>query len=150
MILALDLGSTVTGFAVGQAFTVHGSGYWNIKSSRYEDLGVRPVRLKRHLERMHALWNFHEIAYEAVKFSSTTYSSQLYGVMWGTMMVFAKEHDIPYVGVDISSWKKELVGRGNASKEDVRLEVNRRTGKQVDVHDESDAIGVLIYQFIRG
>lgn len=148
MILALDLGSTITGFAIGEAFAIHASGYWHIKCSRYDDIGMRPLRLKRSLERMHMLWPITEIAYEAIKFSSTTYSSQMWGMMSGAMFIFAKERNLPYAGVDIGAWKKQSCGRGNASKEDVRKAVNRITGKRIDCQDEADAVAILLYRFV--
>ncbi len=47
--------------------------------------------------------------------------------------------------MDVRVIRKWLLGRGNATKEEVRLEVQKRLNRNIDSLDESDAIALCFY-----
>lgn len=149
MILALDLGSTITGWAVGHGMTIVGHGAWYLKPSRFDDYGMRAVRMQNELKNVAKRYFIREVVFERIDFrgaKSSVNEAQLYGLIYGTMALWCKNSLLPFYGVPPNIWKKQVIGKGNASKAEVKTTVERIIHATVDEQDEADAIAILLWR----
>jgi Holliday junction resolvasome RuvABC endonuclease subunit len=66
----------------------------------------------------------------------------------GAVMAFLAEQSIPVELVNVKHWKKELIGNGNASKEDIAMWLSSTHpvySAQCDDQDQRDATCVALY-----
>lgn len=52
---------------------------------------------------------------------------------------------IPYFIIDNKSWKKDVLGNGNASKEDIMRFAKVKWGDEIKTQDEADAACIAMY-----
>lgn len=139
-ILAVDLGTT-TGFAVGSSGHLV-SGTWNLKPSRYDGGGMRFVKFRTRLDEIRGAYGLTHVLYEEVRRHASTDSSHVYGGLMATLTAWCEEHSIPYEGLPVGEIKKAFTGKGNATKELMIAEAQRRGFQPVD-DNEADAIAIF-------
>jgi Holliday junction resolvasome RuvABC endonuclease subunit len=142
MILSLDLGTT-TGWATGAAGILV-SGVWNLKGSRYEGGGMRFLRFHGFLVGVHLQSRVSKVVYEEVRRHAGTDAAHVYGGLQAVLTSWAEEGGIPYESVPVGTIKKFWTGKGNANKEAMVAEAERR-GIEVSGHDEADAVALLTW-----
>ncbi len=69
-------------------------------------------------------------------------AAHVYGGLVATLTAWCEHHGIPYAGVPVGTWKRDLTGKGNADKAAVMAAV-RELGYAPETQDEADALGVL-------
>lgn len=145
VLLALDLGSS-TGWAFCHSGGSIFSGSWDFKPKRFEGGGMRYLRFRRMLDEFAGGNEVQAVYFEEVRRHLGTDAAHIYGGLMATLETWCEEKQLPYQGVPIGVWKRELPGlrKGNASKEQVLTAV-RALGYSPTSHDEADAIGVLLH-----
>ena len=139
-ILALDLGTTTGWALLAEGKVISGS--FDMRPRHNENVGIRFLRFRKEF-----LSNFRavrEVYFEEVRRHEGTHAAHIYGGLWATLCAWCDENSIPYKGVEVSSWKKLITGKGNASKEVVMDAMLARGYKPFD-HNESDALAILSY-----
>lgn len=82
------------------------------------------------------------VAYEEVM-TRNKYHAELHFGMVGVLAALCYEWQVPLVGVNTMTMKKQVAGRGNATKLDMMAEVTRRYPNIDDLtHDMADAVAV--------
>lgn len=75
--------------------------------------------------------------------------AMLMGGSFGVIGTAMFSHDVEVIGVPVNTWKKEVVGKGNASKDQVREAVYNAYYPGVAVgemtQDECDALAIMDY-----
>lgn len=147
MKLALDLGTT-TGFAWSAAKGALVSGTWDFKPKKYEGAGMRYLKFKQALDRLHARLPIEVIWFEAVRRHAGTDAAHVYGGLMGHLESWceAQEPKVPYEGVPVGTIKKSWTGNGAAKKDAMIAEAVRR-GFEPDDDNEADAIALLACQY---
>jgi crossover junction endodeoxyribonuclease RuvC len=138
-ILALDLGTTC-GYAAGPRPIV--SGTWNLKPGRFDGGGMRFVKFKARLAEVCDAWGVQRVAFEEVRKHAGTDAAHVYGGLMATLTAFCEEKKIPYEGIPVGEIKKFWTGRGNAKKEVMIAEAERR-GFHPSDDNEADALAIL-------
>jgi len=139
-ILALDLG-TNTGFATGEAGHMI-SGDWNLKPGRYDGGGMRFVKFRARLDEIRIACGTTHVFFEEVRRHRGTDAAHVYGGLLATLTAWCEEREIPYEGLPVGEIKREWTGSGNASKEAMIAEAERR-GFAPKGDDEADAIAIF-------
>lgn len=145
-VLAIDPG-TQLGWALMDDKVVH-YGTLNFAPRRFEGGGMRFLRFKRWLTDMNGTIegssrSLGEIVFEEVRGHKGTDAAQIYGGFIATLSAWCEAHEIPYRAIPVGEWKKNLTGKGNASKDLVKKTV-LALGYPVETFDEADAIGILL------
>lgn len=140
MKLALDLG-TRTGFAYGNAGAVV-SGVWDFRTSRHEGAGMRYLRFAKALGDLHRSHGIDEAAFEEVRRHRGTTAAHVYGGFMGTLLAFCDDNGVPYRSVPVGEIKKHWTGKGNADKEAMVREAERRGHTPAD-DNEADALALF-------
>lgn len=142
MRLAIDLG-TNTGFAystdTGTAIII---GSWNFKPGRHESEGVRYLKFRRELEKLHETVPITSVYFEAVERHAGTIAAHVYGGLRATLLTWCELSKISYEGVPVGAIKKFWTGSGNAGKPAMIAEAVDR-GYEVDNDNEADAVALL-------
>jgi Holliday junction resolvasome RuvABC endonuclease subunit len=139
-ILALDLGTT-TGWALSTG-TVKLSGIWSLKPGRFDGGGMRFVRFKANLDKLHAASPIDKVYFEEVRRHAGTDAAHVYGGLMGILTAWCEEKMIPYEGVPVGTIKKHATGKGNADKvQMIKAMVDR--GYSPVTSDEADALALL-------
>lgn len=139
-LLNLDLG-TKTGFAIGSASHMV-SGTWNLKPSRWDGGGMVFVKFRQRLEEVRTAYGVTHVFYEEVRRHAGTDAAHRYGGLLATLTAWCEENKIPYQGVPVGTIKKNFTGNGNASKELMIAECERRGFVPKD-DNEADAIALM-------
>ena len=63
----------------------------------------------------------------------------------GGVRVVLQEHSIPYILVDNRSWKKNIIGKGNAKKEDIKNFAIEKWGEVFTEQDFADAACIALW-----
>ena len=63
----------------------------------------------------------------------------------GGVRVVLQEHSIPHILVDNRSWKKDVVGKGNAKKEDIKAFAISKWGEVFSEQDFADAACIALW-----
>ena len=84
------------------------------------------------------------IHYEEVRRHAGTDASHVYGGLLATLTAWCEEHDIPYGGVPVGTWKRHACGKGNADKAAVIAAMRARGFEPAD-DNEADAIAILLW-----
>lgn len=111
-ILALDLGTT-TGWAYCSDLPIWRYGKWKLAPKKHEDSGMRLVKLQQSLDDFSCL---DLIVYEEVSFAQKGSAAVVYGELLGTLKLWAKAHNVRYVGVHVGTIKRHATGKGNVGK----------------------------------
>ena len=141
-VLALDPG-TLCGFAVSDNGRII-SGMWDLSPQREESPGFRYVKLERHLRLLLEEGRPDVVVYELVERHQGTSAAHVYGAIVGIFQKFCAENNIPYKAVPNKTWKKVVVGNGNAKKEAI-FECAKRLWPEITTQDEADARCILKY-----
>ena len=141
--LALDLG-TATGWAFKSADGVINSGVWDFRPRRFEGGGMRYLRFRQMLDQFAKdAGELGLIAFEEVRRHQGVDAAHVYGGLMATLTAWCESHSIPYCGISIGTWKKNIPGlKGNASKQQV-MDAITALGFKPASYDEADALGVL-------
>jgi len=67
----------------------------------------------------------------------------------GVLELYAQLHGIPYASVGSRENKRHATGRGHASKDEMVAAMSEKYGREIDTHDEADAIAVGLYAMER-
>lgn len=135
-ILALDP-ATHTGWALSADGMVH-SGTWDLSPRRGDGAGMRFLRLCWKLDEMLFRHAPLHIVYEfAGHFKSLAAGDVLRGLM-AHIQSWCETHNVPCEGYAPSSIKKWATGKGNANKDAMLAEAQRRWPDITD-HNEADA-----------
>lgn len=142
-VLALDLG-TQTGWAVQSAAGVVSHGTENFDRGRFSGGGIRFLRFEEWLGQMVATAGIGRVVFEEVRGHRGTDAAHVYGGMLAILTAYCEKHAVPYEGVGVGVWKKNLLGKGNAGKPAVVAGV-KALGYWPSTEDEADAIGILTW-----
>lgn len=138
MLLALDI-ATKTGWRTKTA-----SGAWDLSPKRDESKGMRLIRFKSKLVEICNLEAIKVIAYErpgGIHKASMMVQSELHGIL----KCYCEENNIDYIAFSSKEIKKYATGNGNASKQMMVEEAEKRKGDKVEDDNEADAY--LIYDY---
>jgi len=83
-------------------------------------------------------------------YAYSRFSRSVYGLgeLGGVIRYLLSTNNICFEVVNIKTWKKEIIGNGNASKEDIASFVEKQEGKPVSfrlTQDEKDAYCIALY-----
>ena len=123
------------------------SGSISLKPRSYEGGGMRFLKFTRSLAEICGIEKgllVDSIYFEEIKSHKGSAAAHVWGGFFAHLSVFGETHSIPYQGVSVSTIKKHVTGRGNASKDDVIAGV-RRLGFSPCDDNEADAIALLRY-----
>lgn len=147
MRLAIDLGTT-TGFAYstdkGDAIII---GSWNFKPGRHESEGVRYLKFRRELEKLHEAVPITAVWFEAVERHAGTIAAHVYGGLRATLLTWCETNRISYEGVPVGAIKKFWTGKGNADKA-MMVEEAMRLGHEVADDNEADAVALVHWSLL--
>lgn len=141
-ILAIDPG-TLCGWALssdGQRT----SGVWDLTPQREESPGFRYLRLERFLRILSQDSLPTIVVYELVERHAGTSAAHVYGAIVGIIQKYCAENKIPYKAIPNKTWKKIIVGNGNAKKEQI-LEYAKKRWPEITFQDQADAVCILQY-----
>jgi len=144
-ILSLDL-ATTTGYAILRAdgSIVHGE--QSFAGHPREGEGARFLKFQMWLVREIAqpYPDLERIVYEKVigVGPSQAFAAQIHGGFRALMLMFADIRRIPCDGFNVTTVKKQFVGSGKATKDDVMAQC-RSLGFKVQNHNEADALAIL-------
>ena len=144
MILALDLGTT-TGWASASEGGIQ-SGVQSFKNDRFSGGGMRYLKFERWLN---SLVEPDQVIFEEVRRHRGTDAAHVYGGLMAVLTKWCESREIPYQGVPVGTIKKSFTGNGNASKQMMITECEKRGYKPKD-DNEADAIGLLHYWLDEG
>ena len=143
-VLALDLG-TRTGWAYrdkpGQSCS---SGYVDFKNSRFEGGGMRFLKFRRWLNENWLDTKPAQIYLEEVASHKGIAAAHVYGGLLAILTVWCEEHSVPYQGIPVGTIKKHLTGKGNAKKDQMIAEIQKKGYYSVTDDNEADAIAILL------
>ncbi len=145
-VIGVDPGSRVTGFGVleltGSTYRVVDSGTLEPKD---EALADRVTRIHLAFETLLALHQPDAVALEDVFYEKNVASVIKLAYARAAIFIAARSHDVPVFDYSASQIKKALVGKGQATKEQVYQMVRVLTGVgDVRRLDQSDAIAVAV------
>ncbi|WP_375680414.1 MULTISPECIES: crossover junction endodeoxyribonuclease RuvC [unclassified Bartonella] len=141
-ILCFDLG-TKMGWAIRGASGDMFSGTVNFQSRRFEGGGMRYLRFKQWLSEIkHTAGDIDAVYFEEVRRHKGTDAAHVYGGLLATLTAWCEQHQIPYEGIPVSTIKKAMTGKGNASKEEM-IEAMCLKGYKPCDDNEADALAIL-------
>jgi len=139
-VLAIDLGNSF-GFAIKQDATI--SSGWLKLSNNAKNHGKKFYLFSCWLREQDNL-GIEKVYYEDVKNHAGVYAAHSYGGFLAILQVWAHKRNIPCIGVGVGQLKKLWTGKGNATKEMMIAEANKR-GFDTDNDNCADAIALLHY-----
>lgn len=146
-ILALDLG-TKTGWAIHKRDGAITSGTQSFAPKRFDGGGVRYLNFKRWLTEMkNTAGGFDYVQFEEVRRHAGVDAAHAYGGFMATLTAWCEHHEIPYSGVGVGIWKKVIIGKGNAAKEDV-IRWAVANGFRPEDDNNADALAILHFAML--
>jgi len=141
-ILALDLG-TRTGWAAHRNGSVE-SGMGDFSLGRGEGPGVRFISFETWIGNLLAFVKPDLLAFEDIvrRQGFPGHSAEIYGGLKAVMLMACERRHLTVRPVAVGTWKKAVVGKGNADKEEV-MAAMRRLGYRAAEDNEADAQGIL-------
>lgn len=139
-VLALDLGTT-TGWCLGEFGGATASGVWGLKPNRFEGGGMRFVKFRAELAKVHAALVVDQVFFEEVRRHAGTDAAHIYGGLMAHLTEWCEANRIPYEGVPVGTIKKFATGKGNADKAAMMAAVQSWGHNPVD-DNEADAIAL--------
>jgi crossover junction endodeoxyribonuclease RuvC len=143
MVLALDLG-TKTGWSIGKENRPAAHGTWDLKPTRFSGGGMRYVRFQNYLEELWDAFYYDVVVFEEVRRHKGTDAAHVYGGLMATLQARMERSQIPYEAVPVGVIKKFWTKNGNASKDLMVAEAEKR-GFTVADDNEADAIALFSY-----
>jgi crossover junction endodeoxyribonuclease RuvC len=148
IVLAFDQALDVTGWAAGSSEKASLCGRIITKPRRFDDLGMRFLRLERGIKDLIAQFHPGLIVLEEHRAHSSIQAAQVLGASSAIIMKCAKEANIPYAAVGVKTLKKFYTGTGSASKALMYAVARKRNPHLTIVDDnEADALGILAWGF---
>lgn len=143
-ILAFDI-ATRTGWVVASldsSHTIvrHEEGFIDFGHDSY---GQRFLRARQFFTDILTKFRPVVVAYEMVD-RPKGHNAQLYPGYLSQLLVACEEKRVTYIGYSISTWKRRVAGKGNATKQEVADAVEQKLGLVTTDYDISDAAGVLL------
>jgi crossover junction endodeoxyribonuclease RuvC len=138
--LGIDLG-THCGYGVLDDDKVLDYGTWHLDQNLFEGGGWRYLVFRGHLQQLLAKHSPDVIGYELVRRhgkGNNTQAAHIWGGLRATLQTVLDEQQIPYTSLEIGTIKKELTGKGNASKELICEGVNTRWGLNLQATKKDD------------
>lgn len=151
-VLALDLGATL-GFALRRPGGAISSGEVELHTGARHGYGVRFLEFRRWLATMErdagadaeaGYERIDRVFYEEVNRHVSTDSAHAYGGFLATLASWCELRELPYKGIGVGVWKKRIIGRGDADKDQVLAEMQRR-GFKPRGYNEADALALLAH-----
>jgi Holliday junction resolvasome RuvABC endonuclease subunit len=118
------------------------SGIWNLKPSRYDGGGMRFVKFRQRLNDILQAYKPDTVFFEEVRRHASTDSAHVYGGLLAILTEWCEANGIPYAGVPVGTIKKNWCGKGNASKDLMIAEAERRGYEPAD-DNEADALAIF-------
>jgi hypothetical protein len=143
-ILALDLGTT-TGWAVrnSRCRILHGTA--EFRPSRYEGGGMRYLRFGKWLDqKLDVTGGIDAVYFEEIRRHAGTDAAHVHGGLLATLTAWCEQHNLPYQGVPVGTWKRHACRKGNADKQAV-IAAMRARGYEPANDNEADAIAILLW-----
>ena len=144
MLLGLDLGTT-TGFATVSDVGIV-SGVQSFKNDRFSGGGMRFLKFEKWLNEMPQP---NQVVFEEVRRHRGTTAAHVYGGLLAILTKWCESRSIPYQGVPVGTIKKSWTGLGNAPKERMISEAEKRGFKPKD-DNEADALALVHYWMSEG
>lgn len=120
------------------------SGTWTLKDDRNpERSGMRFVRMRRQLEKVHAVNPIDKIVFEDVRRHIGTGAAHCYGGLVAMITAFCEDHNIAYDSIAVGTIKKFATGNGNASK-DMMVEAAMKKYPTQNIRDDNQADALFI------
>lgn len=143
-ILSVDQASGVSGYASGTPqLGCLACGVIDSRS-RFVDIGGQLLIYERRLRELIKETRAECVAFEAHRRHHGIQAAQLLGAWSAVTMKVAREFDLPYIGVEIGTWKKEFTGTARASKELILAVAEKKyPSLAIPRYDVADAIGIL-------
>jgi len=141
-ILAIDIG-TRTGWALRTRDGGVRSGTESFSAGKHDGPGQRWLKFRAFLtETGRSAGELHAVYYEDVKNHAGVLASHIYGGFLAHLQYWCEMNRIPCVPVGVGQIKKHWTGKGNAKKEEMVAEAERRGFKPVD-DNNADALALL-------
>lgn len=139
MLLTLDLG-TKTGWATQTAAGIQ-SGVQNFANDRFSGGGMRYLKFEKWLNDMPRP---SQVVFEEVRRHRGTDAAHVYGGLMAVLTKWCESQNIPYIGIPVGTIKKSFTGNGNANKNKMIAEAQKR-GYDPKDDNEADALAILHY-----
>lgn len=139
MLLTLDLG-TKTGWATQTAAGIQ-SGVQNFANDRFSGGGMRYLKFEKWLGDMPRP---SQVVFEEVRRHRGTDAAHVYGGLMAVLTKWCESQNIPYIGIPVGTIKKSFTGNGNANKNKMIAEAQKR-GYDPKDDNEADALAILHY-----
>ena len=157
MVLGIDPGTTVTGWAVIEADEGQAIELWSgfIKTESSDSGSIKIGRRLRFIkERLDQVWILHPdidiVAYEGGFVGQHPQANMAIGYARGLAMLSAAEHDRPHVEYAPATVKKTIANHGQASKQALAFSIASRFHFVDSIQeDEADAIGIALTHLIK-
>lgn len=141
-ILAIDIGTTAGWARCGRDGAV-ASGSQSFAPKRMEAAGQRWLKFRAFLAEQRAQGGeIHAVYYEDVKQHAGTLAAHVYGGFLAMLEAWCAANNVPLRPVGVGQVKKHWTGRGNASKDEMIFEAEKRGFKPVD-DNHADALAIL-------
>jgi crossover junction endodeoxyribonuclease RuvC len=151
-ILSLDLG-TRAGWAMRHKNNQITSGTVPFQLHKSEGWGKRYSRFALWLdELLKCTGRIDAVYFESARYHIGGNAPLVYGGFLARLSSWCEDHDIPYLGVNVTTIKHFISGKGNANKEDVIGSVKALGHNPLD-DNEADALALLYFamkQYDRG
>ncbi len=140
--LCLDLGTT-TGYSIidlsSKEISIATSGSVKLQKDK---TGKREYQLREFIlmHKASLAW----VIYEDIPYAFNHKGGNVIPALTGVVNCTCYEYDIPCMGINVSTIKKEVTGSGKATKELVMKAVKEQTGITPRCHNEADAIAVAL------
>lgn len=140
--IAFDLGARL-GFCIRTNNGTFISGCKNLTQKKNDTKYKKLHLMNKMLDDLLHHFDIKAIYYEEVSFGTNTYATQAHGAYKGVINSFAELNGIEIEAFQVPTIKKELTGRGNASKHGMINYAEKYVGYKVTDDNEADAIGVM-------
>lgn len=140
MIIAIDPGTQMGWCRGDDRPTVAGTEKFGVKKNERPERRYHKLHTWTHL----GLAESKVLAYEGVARHAGTKAAHVYGGIVGILQAKASILSMEVIRVPIGTWKKNLTGKGNATKDEVAAAVEEMFPGLADSQDAADAIGIWL------
>lgn len=140
-VIGLDVSLNSTGIALLE------DGKFKIAGTIKPGVAVGAARLVRMWDQIDEWWTANGIdvdlfAIEGYSYASRTSQAHSTGELGGVIRYELQRRGEPYIVIPPATWRKEVLGRGNLAKSEVRIEVFKRYGLELVSEDALEAFCV--------
>ena len=139
-VLCLDLGTNLGWALLSENRIISGSFKTTLHTK--EAVGVRFLRFEN--EFLRQFRSVREVHFEDVCRHEGTHAAHVFGGFWAILNKWCVQNTIPLYAVGVGVWKKEIIGKGNATKEQVLACMKKRGFNPID-YNEADSLAILHY-----